>query len=151
MGNFKLGKVSLRGLFGKPATQMYPVVKREFFPLTKGHIVNERMKDCILCGLCEKNCPTLAIKVDKAAETWTIDPFACIQCSTCVRICPKQCIDLKNTYTEPSEGKYKITEKKPELTPEEREAKAKADAEKAARIAAAREAAAAKKAEQGNA
>lgn len=149
MGTFKLGKISLSGLFSKPATKMYPVVPATYFDRTAGHVENIAMKDCILCALCEKRCPTNCITVDKAAETWTIDPFACISCGSCVRVCPKSCLTMVQSYTAPATSKATITIKKPELTPEEKEAKAKADAEKAERIAKARAAAEAKKEKDG--
>lgn len=151
MGSFKLGKISFKGMFSKPATKMYPAVPATFFDKTAGHVQNDRMKDCILCGACARRCPTGCITVDKEAETWTIDPFHCVTCCSCVRACPKDCLDMLPSYTPCALEKQVIVKHKPELTPEEKAAKAKADAEKAARVKAAREAAAAKKAQaEGN-
>ncbi len=31
--------------------------------------------------------------------TWAIDPFLCVQCSSCVRACPKACLHMLPTYT----------------------------------------------------
>ena len=147
MGTFKLAGTSMKGLFSKPATKMYPVVVPEYFERTAGHIENVDMKSCILCGLYARKCPTGCLVVDKGAETWSIDPFGCITCGSCVRACPKDCLVMQRTHTEPATDKRRITVKKPELTPEEKAAKAAAEAEKAARIAAAKAAAAKKKAE----
>ena len=146
MGSFKLGKISMGGLFRKPYTKMYPVVVPEYYERTAGHIENQDMKGCILCSMCAKKCPTSAIAVDKEAETWSIDRFNCIGCGSCVRVCPKNCLFMLRTYTPAATEKSVEVLHKPELTPEEKAAKAKADAEKAERIKAAREAAAAKKA-----
>ncbi len=149
MGSFKLGKISLKGMFGTSPCKLYPVKAPEYYKITKGHIENKDIKGCILCGICERKCPTHAITVDKAAETWSIDPFSCIQCSSCVRECPKNCLAMINTYTAPAAYKQNICVKKPPLTPEEQAAKAKADADKAERIRLAKEKQAAKKAAEG--
>jgi ech hydrogenase subunit F len=111
--------------------------------MTKGHVSNE-IKDCIFCGICEKRCPTHAITVSKEDESWTIDNFACIQCISCVRSCPKKCLVMEPDYTKPAAEKSVFTIKKPELTPEERAAKEAAEKEKAERIAAAKAAKAAR-------
>ncbi|MDR3308223.1 MAG: 4Fe-4S binding protein [Coriobacteriales bacterium] len=143
MGSFYLTKMSLRNLFKKPATKMYPVAAPVYTPMTKGHVEND-IETCILCGICEKKCPTLAIVVDKPAETWTIDPFACIQCYTCIRACPKSSLTMLPQYTGASTGKYLRSVTKPEPTPEEKAAREAAAREKEARIAAAKAAKAAK-------
>lgn len=41
---------------------------------------------CVACGLCEKICPTNAIKLDKH---YYIEQSACIGCGKCGSICPK--------------------------------------------------------------
>lgn len=151
MGSFRLGGLSLKGMFSKPATKMYPVVQPTYFERSAGHVQNDRMKGCILCGLCVKRCPTGCLIVDKEAETWSIAPFNCVSCGSCVRVCPKNCLDMLPDYTQPATEKSIITVRKPELTPEEKAAKEQAEAEKAARIAAARAAATARKTEQGEA
>jgi formate hydrogenlyase subunit 6/NADH:ubiquinone oxidoreductase subunit I len=143
MGSFHLTKMSFRNLVKKPATKMYPVVAPTYTSRTKGHVEND-IKTCILCGICEKRCPTHAITVSKEDESWTIDNFSCIQCLTCVRACPKTCLTMEPDYTKAAAEKSSITVKKPELTPEEKAAKEAADKEKAARIAAAKAAKAAK-------
>ena len=49
MGSFKLGKMTLRSLFGKPETVMYPLEKRD---IPAGHrgTVEIDMAKCILLG-----------------------------------------------------------------------------------------------------
>jgi ech hydrogenase subunit F len=143
MGSFHLTKMSLRNLFGKPATKMYPTVAPTYTKRTKGQVVCD-IKKCILCSICEKRCPTHALAVSKPDETWIIDRFSCIQCLSCVRNCPQKCLSMEPDYAKPATAKSLITVKKPELTPEEKAAKAAAEKEKAERIAKAKAAKAAK-------
>ncbi|MEG1929688.1 MAG: 4Fe-4S binding protein [Anaerovorax sp.] len=104
MAMFKMGRMVMRSLFKKPATLMYPVVPREYFAGTRGHISIDE-NSCILCGICQKKCPANAITVDRAKRTWTIARMQCIQCSGCVVACPKQCLTNENTYTTPNTEK----------------------------------------------
>ena len=105
---FTMSKQVARSLARGPATRRYPFEKREYFAGTRGHISIEIGK-CILCVLCDRKCPTQAIKVDRQAKTWTIDRLRCIQCSVCVDVCPKKCLGMENTYA-PS-ATAKTTEK----------------------------------------
>lgn len=57
MGGFKLGKMTLSGLFKQPETIQYPVQKKEPPAGLKGHVTNDTGA-CILCGICQKRCPT---------------------------------------------------------------------------------------------
>lgn len=98
----------LRNLFSKPVTRKYPFEKRAPFPTARGHIVFARMKDCVFCGLCMRNCPANAIKVDKASKTNTLEPFRCIQCVMCIEVCPKKVIDVLPDYTKPEYEKTEI-------------------------------------------
>jgi formate hydrogenlyase subunit 6/NADH:ubiquinone oxidoreductase subunit I len=115
MGSFHLAGMSLRNLFKKPATKMYPVVAPTWTKMSKGHVRCE-ITDCILCSICEKRCPTHAITVSKPDGTWTIDNFSCIQCLSCVRICPRKCLFMDPEYTKPAPEKSIVTINKP--TPE---------------------------------
>lgn len=145
MGNFKLGKMTLRSLFGKPETILYPAQTRFQPEGLKGKILND-MASCILCGICEKRCPTEAIKVAKKEGTWSIDRFRCVQCGTCVRECPKDSLTMDPDYPAPAQAKSVETLSKPEPSEEERAAAAAKEAAKAERIAAARAAKAAREA-----
>jgi formate hydrogenlyase subunit 6/NADH:ubiquinone oxidoreductase subunit I len=100
MSQLRMGKVVLRSLFRKPATLMYPQVPRIWQERTRGHIeINEA--DCILCGMCQRKCPSDAIIVDRKERTWTIHRMGCIQCKSCVDVCPKKCLFMKQEYTTP--------------------------------------------------
>lgn len=147
MGSFKLGKMTLRSLFGKPETVMYPLEKRD---IPAGHrgTVEIDMAKCILCGICVKRCPCSAIEVDKAAGTWSINHFGCIQCDTCVRECPKGALSMSMEFPHVAPVKTRQVESKPEPTPEELAAEAAKKAEREVRIAAAKAAKAAKAAQE---
>lgn len=114
MGGFKLFSSSIRGLFGDTVTLRYPAEDTERYERTAGNIQNSRPGDCILCGMCQRSCPTGCITVDKKARTWTIDPFGCVTCSSCVRACPKSCLDMFNTHTKAAREKSSITVDIPE-------------------------------------
>lgn len=146
MGSFKLGKMTLRSLFGKPETVMYPLEKRD---IPAGHrgTVKVDMGKCILCGICQKRCPCSAIEVNKKAETWTINHFHCIQCDTCVRECPKGALSMSAEFPHVATAISSQVETKPAPTPEELAAEAAKKAEREARIAAAKAAKAAKEAQ----
>ncbi|MEG0476807.1 MAG: 4Fe-4S dicluster domain-containing protein [Raoultibacter sp.] len=143
MGSFKLGKMTLGSLFKKPETIQYPTQHRFAPEGLKGHIEVD-MVHCILCGICEKRCPTGAITVDKPAETWTIDRFRCVQCGSCTRECPKDCLTMMPTYAPAATQKSLDVTKKPALTEEEKMAKDVKEAQKAAKLKAALEAKAAR-------
>lgn len=143
MGSFKLVTMTLGAMFKKPETIQYPTQKRFAPEGLKGHIVND-MPRCILCGICEKRCPTGALTVEKNEGTWTIDRFRCVQCGSCVRECPEHCLSMDPAYTPVALEMSKSTYRKPELNDQEKAAK---EEEKAARIKAALEAKAAREKE----
>jgi formate hydrogenlyase subunit 6/NADH:ubiquinone oxidoreductase subunit I len=97
MSFLNTSKIMLKSLFSKPSTGMYPAKKREPFAATRGSIEN-RISDCIFCGICQKKCPTGAITVTRDAKTWEIDRLKCLACGACVAPCPKKCLDMKNNY-----------------------------------------------------
>ena len=70
----------------------------------RGH-VEIKIEDCISCGLCARNCPPGALKVDRTAGTWTINRFDCVQCGNCTNVCPKKCLSIVPGYTTPSTQK----------------------------------------------
>ena len=107
MGVFSFGKVLIESFFKKPATLMYPVVPREWEERTRG-AVGIDIEGCVLCGMCQRACPTNAIEVDRKGGTWSIQRMNCIQCRGCVDNCPPKCLIMEQKYTEP--GVEKITD-----------------------------------------
>lgn len=133
MGSFKLGKMTLKSLFGTPETTCYPIVEKEAPKGLKGQIQND-MDVCILCGICVKTCPAHALAVDKKGGTWEINRFSCVQCGSCVRACPKDCLTMDPSRVSISTKMEPVVLSKPEESEEEKAAK---EAAKKAKIEAA--------------
>jgi ferredoxin len=72
MAIFTFAPTMLKQLFSKPVTTKYPAEPIQYPEGSRGHIDID-IQDCIRCGLCMMSCPTGAIKVDKAKNTWTIN------------------------------------------------------------------------------
>lgn len=104
MGVFTIGKILVDSLFKKTACRMYPVVPREWEERTRG-AVGIDIDGCVLCGMCQRACPTNAITVDRKAGTWSIERMNCIQCRGCVDNCPPRCLVMEQKYTEPDTEK----------------------------------------------
>jgi len=104
----KMTKTALEGLFRKPATVRYPLERKPVYAATRGRIALQEAA-CILCVLCDKKCPTGAIKVDRPGKTWAIDRLKCIQCGYCVEVCPKKCLAMETSYSEPVSAKSMFT------------------------------------------
>ncbi|MDD5317726.1 MAG: 4Fe-4S binding protein [Candidatus ainarchaeum sp.] len=98
MSLFRMAKTALKNLASKPATQMYPAKPARKFKSTRGRVEND-MDKCILCGLCQRKCPCVAIRVDRDERTWEIDRFRCVTCGCCVEVCPVKSLRMENDYT----------------------------------------------------
>jgi len=95
---FTLAKTIGKSVFRKPATLMHPEVKREYFPITRGHIYND-IEACIFCGICERKCPTHAITVTKESKEFHLRSLQCVACGVCVEVCPKKCLTMENVFS----------------------------------------------------
>jgi formate hydrogenlyase subunit 6/NADH:ubiquinone oxidoreductase subunit I len=93
---------SFKNLFSRPYTRRYPGVPADLPERNRGRVEWD-MQKCIWCMLCQKNCPTLAIKTDKAAKTQSVTRNRCIACGRCVEVCPTQTIYMKEEYSKPVE------------------------------------------------
>lgn len=103
MSILKMSKTLFKNLFHGPYTVQYPIKQKDKYERTRGKIAID-IDDCIFCGMCERRCPTGAIKVEKGKASWSIERLQCIQCNYCNEVCPKKCLKMDNQYTEPSHG-----------------------------------------------
>lgn len=95
-----LSPMSVKNLFRKPATRLYPKTPYRALPATRGSIRLD-YEGCNFCTLCAKRCPSNAIEVDRPGKSWTIDRLRCIVCGYCVEVCAKNCLILDEHYTPP--------------------------------------------------
>lgn len=92
-------KSTLKNLFSRPVTVLYPYQKADIPDTNRGRVVWE-MQKCIWCRLCEKNCPTMAITTDKTHKSQSVVRARCIACRTCVDVCPTNTISMEPKYSE---------------------------------------------------
>ena len=92
---------TMRNLFSKPATRLYPSVPANLADDTRGRVVYDMAK-CIFCGLCERRCPTNAIIMDKANKRQSVSRARCISCGVCVENCPTDAIEMRPEYAPPA-------------------------------------------------
>ena len=53
---------------------------------------------CIRCGECERNCPSHASEVDRAAKRYRVDPRECIACHCCTEVCPNDAVSVRRRW-----------------------------------------------------
>ncbi len=128
MPYFTMAGKTMKNLFTKPATRLYPVQKRDYNKACRGHIVLN-VEVCIFCGICQKKCPADAITVARKEKTWEIQRLRCISCGCCVDACPKDSLSMADTYSPPvtaididlAKESYTGTKKDEMSKPEQRE------------------------------
>lgn len=113
-----------KNLGRKPATRNYPFERRSAFTDSRGRVAGVEIDKCIFCGLCVRKCPADALKVDRAAKTWELDPFKCVICGACAEVCPKKCIWLDEGHAKAAGEKTHLKYVQPETTKEGTEPKA---------------------------
>jgi ech hydrogenase subunit F len=92
----------LRNASRSPVTRLYPAQPHVPFADVRGCLEIDPDK-CTYCSVCEKRCPTGAIKVTrKPSKSWTLQPHACILCGYCIEVCPKDCLWMDEHHRAPS-------------------------------------------------
>lgn len=94
----------LKNFLSKSHTRLYPFAVHEPYENVRGNL-DIRIEECIMCGMCEKKCPSQCISVKKDAKTWEVDPYACVYCGICVDHCPTNCLFMDNHYRKPAKMK----------------------------------------------
>ncbi len=89
----------LKHSFKKRVTLEYPEIKRILPKTFRGKPVWSGEK-CIACKICERVCPSAAVKIEKNGESihYKIDLSRCIMCGNCMYHCPKEAIKLTEEY-----------------------------------------------------
>ena len=99
----------LKNLFTKTFTLEYPKKKSKVTVNFRGAIHVDQ-KNCISCRLCELNCPTGAIIVDKEKKYAVVDRSLCILCGMCAEVCPVNVIWFSNDYENAEKTKKEVSE-----------------------------------------
>lgn len=79
---------ALRNLASRPATRLYPYVKRLRPADARGRLAVD-IPTCVFCGLCVRKCPCEAITMSKEDKLLAVEMLRCINCGACVDACNK--------------------------------------------------------------
>jgi NADH-quinone oxidoreductase subunit I len=97
--------VTIKHLFQRPATQLYPHERPDLPPRTRG-VIALMEENCTVCMLCSRECPDWCIYIDSHKESvppakeggrartrnvldrFAIDFALCMYCGICVEVCP---------------------------------------------------------------
>ena len=97
--------ITLKTMFTRPSTQMYPHERPVLEPRTRG-VIALMDENCTVCMLCSRECPDWCIYIDSHKETvppakeggrartrnvldrFAIDFALCMYCGICVEVCP---------------------------------------------------------------
>jgi NADH-quinone oxidoreductase subunit I len=102
--------ITLRNLFRRPVTVMYPDTPRPYPDRFRGLLAltydrETGEENCIGCRLCEYICPPQVIKVEMLktekrnyAKTFTLELYACEFCELCVQVCPTDAIIMMKSF-----------------------------------------------------
>lgn len=104
--------ITIREFFKPVVTLQYPHESLQMSARFRGHI--ELVRDletggnkCIVCGLCEKNCPSACISLEgekregvkgKVLTRYTLDFTKCSLCGMCVENCKPGAIQFSKDY-----------------------------------------------------
>jgi formate hydrogenlyase subunit 6 len=99
---------SLKNLVKKPFTINYPKEKAKKAPkLFRGKHIFHKDK-CIGCGMCEKNCPSNCIIVNKEEKRIRIRLDTCTFCGLCKDVCPVNAIEFSDDFDLSTKNKEEL-------------------------------------------
>lgn len=104
--------ITIRYFFQPVVTLQYPHETVPMTPRFRGHIELTRDEEtgkskCIVCGMCQKNCPSQCITVvgekvegvkGKVLTKYLLDFTTCSLCGICVESCKPNAIDFSKDY-----------------------------------------------------
>lgn len=113
--------ITTRAFFSPVVTVQYPRQTVDITPRFRGHIKlmadSERPERtaCIVCGMCERNCPSKSIRSvkgekmegekKKTATEYILNFTTCSQCGICVETCPADALAFSADYNAASYNK----------------------------------------------
>jgi formate hydrogenlyase subunit 6/NADH:ubiquinone oxidoreductase subunit I len=114
-GPAKIASEAFMNLFNKPATTSYlgkglPEVEKKY----RGRI-EYNTENCVNCGLCMKDCPTGALKINNEGTKEekkmkaVLNVGHCIFCCQCVDSCKKNCLSYTQNIDFASTNKDDLT------------------------------------------
>lgn len=106
-------KTIFKNLVTPSATRAYPIDIRPGFKNARGELAN-KIRECTLCSLCAKKCPSAAIRVDRKAKVWEVNPYACVYCGICAEACPQNCLIHYTEHRKPVRQKTNLVLQKDE-------------------------------------
>lgn len=106
--------VTIKAFFSPVITCQYPREVLNISPRFRGHtkLVGDKENPdrtlCIVCGMCEKNCPSGSIsgvegekkegEKKKTATAYNLNFTTCSQCGICVEVCPTDALAFSAEY-----------------------------------------------------
>lgn len=104
--------ITIKAFIKPTMTVQYPRATNYIPPRFRGHTELARDPEtgtttCIVCGICEKNCPSGCIKVygekpeggkKKVLTKYLLNFTFCSLCGICVEICPTRSLIFSNEY-----------------------------------------------------
>lgn len=104
--------VTLRNLFRRPVTELYPHQKPEMVPAFRSAIALVKFPesgthDCVACMQCVNICPSFCITVEgekpeglkrKRATRFEVDFALCSVCGLCIDVCPTDTLMYSKIY-----------------------------------------------------
>lgn len=115
-------KIILGNLASKPATRPHPFEPHQPMEGYRGELINDPAV-CILCGMCQRTCPSACLQVSKAEESWRWHPLECVFCGNCVEVCPVDSLSMKRSYLPVQRQRLEVELHVPKKAPKKKTSK----------------------------